>query len=236
MSEHSPTAGHEEAYGDFGPAGEYASGYAQEHANIHAAYSDDVAYGDEGPGGYSDDVAYGDEGPSGYSDDVAYGDAGPSGYHEDVAYGDAGPSGYQSDAHGDAHAAPARRKRKGKAKSKGKGKVRGKGNAKGAKTAGNPKGRRMLLIGGLGLALMGLLGASGYYMLAMSQGDGQPGFDIGSLMHMLPLGGPKDTDATISSDQDNLATVRAAVEAYTIAHHQLPSTGDAIARQLADMH
>lgn len=228
MSEH--PAGHEETYGDFGPAGEYQAGYAGEHADAHAAY-EDVAYGDEGPSHYAEDVAYGDEGPSGYSDDVAYGDEGPHGYVDDVAYGDEGAHGHAENAGAAAAAAP--RRRKGK---KGKGKARSKrGKARGKAGAGDPKRRRMLLIGGLGLAIMGLLGASGYYVLAMSQGAGQPGFDVGSLMRMLPFGA-KDTDATIASDQNNLTQVRAAVEAFAREHGQLPGTAEAIAHQLALMH
>ena len=220
MSEyHDPT--YQEAY----PAGADAHGGEAVYGDDGVAYGDDgVAYGDEGAAYGDDGPAYGDEGP-------AYGDQGPSGYGSDYdqaadydpysdpdqLYADDGVDPYADEfAPEDEQAAPA---------------------AKGARSsAGGAKPKKPLILAAVGLALVGALGAGGYFlMVAPSGGEGgeaSPGFDLSSLTRMIPFLGAKDSEETIAASQANLMAVKRAIDTYARENGKLPSTTSAIESQL----
>lgn len=226
------------SYQEATSAGAYARGGDAAYGDEGPAYGDEgPAYGDEGP-------AYGDEGPAygdhgAYQEDVAYGDAGAYGDHGQVSYGNeydqaaeydpyADPDQLYADDDGgiyaDETADPYAPEEAAAPAKKGK---------KAPKVGG--KSKKPLILAAVGLALVGALGAGGYFLFmapSSEGGEAGSGFDLSSLTKMIPFLGPKDSEETLATNQANLMAVKRAVDTYIKENGKLPSTSSAIETQM----
>lgn len=243
-------------YGDFSAGYDFAAGYEAPAAGAQPAAEEEVVYGDEGPltgtsgdeayaAGYEqtgydqagyDQAAYDPQqgyDQAGYEqtgyDQTGYEQTGydqtgydQTGYEQtgyDQGYGDYSQGYDEQPAYAEEEADPAPEDEPEEA-----------GAAAGGK-------RKMLMLAGVGLAVLIGLGGAGYYMIAQGEegGESGPGFDIASITRMIPFLGPKDTEETLGTLQENASSVKRAVDAYASEHGELPSTGAAVTAQLRKM-
>ncbi|MFP5501168.1 MAG: hypothetical protein ACLGIN_01675 [Candidatus Sericytochromatia bacterium] len=222
-----PLQGHQapaggEGYGDEAVYGDYGT-YEEPAYGDQGAYAEDVAYGDGGS--YTEDVAYGDQGA--YGEDVAYGDQGA--YAEDVAYGDAGAygeetsfaDGYQAEAYDE----PAETFDQDYAEEDD--------DLEEAQAPLKPRpDRKKLLIGSaVGLALIGMMGAGGYFFLLAPQEEGAS-FDLGGIMRMIPFLSPQESEETRAANQANVMAVKKAIDMFAKKNGRLPISAEEVEAQL----
>ena len=231
-----PLQGHQapaggEGYGEYADEPVYGDQGAYEEPvyGDQGAYAEDVAYGDTG--GYSEEVAYGDDGTyaygdqGAYSEDVAYGDAGA--YQDEAAPADAGPYDYGEGDGQEAYAAPGYDDAEDEA-------VDGYEDEDQPPVRPRPDRKKLLIGSAVGLALIGMMGAGGYFFLLAPQGEGAS-FDLGGILRMIPFLSPQESEETRAANQANVMAVKKAIDMFAKKNGCLPISAEEVESQLRSM-